>query len=565
MNLLLLLGRVPSSAECARSSVDGDWLVALAAVHRITVVVDEDSPALTTLRDQGVTVHVSDKRHVYLPGGRFIDADEALSGWLLEQHRATPFDLVLTSSDRPVLGHARAPLGDVPWAVAAATGPAAHANRLALDEQWMEAHGHELWQAGSAVAAADLVISPVQPRALGLHSGRKQVKTLLPMSMPQRTGHARGDLVVVVATGVGHAAATAMMEDALRRIDLHPALTVIVLHSPAPPDAEGVRPALRAGIPIGVEEQVVLVPTGRYSRAGAWIDAADALVLADATEFLIPAVNRRAAAVPTVVIGDDPDPGRVNGVLDELPRRHGGGSTELLPWTNPQRIADELRGLRRTSTLDMVVVHTDAAVEEATRWRTNGDLTTVDVVLAAQSRPPWGMPRADRLDGGLVALHRRTWTAVADALPRVADLAGLVAMLGDPAGATSHTLAVIGRDEVTVSTSPATGSPPLVLTGGPLPRVRLPSPPAEAARAASRPARAAEVDAGLRAWARTTTWGERARLALPWSLGLRSAIEDGRFPDSVVEWARTHTALDRARMALPWRYGMLPRAMEGHW
>lgn len=571
MRILLLLERVSLSSECAPLSLDDEGLVSLAEAHDLVVAVDENTPGASVARDAGITVHVSDKRHVHMPDGAQVDADAALANWVAARHEEVPFDLVVASSDRPPFGSVRDAVPRTPWGTLAASGPTALAGRLQMDSDWLDAHGLQLWRAASHLRAADVVLSPVRPDLLGLDVGDRPTASLLPTPEPQWADRVGGDLVVIAATSVSRPNATWMLEAALDRISHQAATTLVVLCTPALHGEDDVLPALAAGLPDDLATRTVLAPVGRHEDAGDWLAAADALVLCGPGELVVPAVARRSEVVPTVLVGGAAE--WRTPVLTAPPVLAPSGDVELLTWTNAAAAAADLRARRRRPGADAVVVHTPAAAEEAARWRGLRDIDRFDVVVGALPRPPWASPRLGMLAVDVVCLRRQVWNVAADALDTSPDLTDLIARLADPAGLRTHTLgAVAVAHDPPTTVRPRPLHPPLQLLSGPLPSARPPL-PVLAPPASPAPAPAPDPDPepeptpaeSVHAWAKTSRWSDRTRIARPWRLGLRRAIQRGDLPDGVAQWAKQHTITDRARLLLPWRWGLLPRAMEDRW
>ena len=152
-----------------------------------------------------------------------------------------------------------------------------------------------------------------------------------------------------------------LVDDALARVDLGPDTTLVVLHGRDLPTATPVGPAVAAGVPPALDDQVVVTATG--PGAGAWLDAATGIVLADAGELLVPAVARRAAQVGTVLLSgavrDAPAP------LTEPPATRPRVATPaLVPWVRAGQVATELRTLRGAGSLDTLVLHRPAAASD---------------------------------------------------------------------------------------------------------------------------------------------------------------------------------------------------------
>lgn len=580
MNVVVLLDRVPDADECARTSVDGEWLLALARLHDLVVSVDEDSAALTAVRDADVPVHVSDKRPVYVPGGELMDADDALAGWLRSWTGPDGPDLVLASPERSPVGTLREAFPTTPWGVLAAAGPTASSRRLSMDAEWVGRRGHELWRAASHVATADLVVSPIRPDVLGLRPASGRVTSMLPPPPVDAVDRVSGELVVVVAIGAARADASLVMEGLSRTTSLFPSSAVVVIHAPDVLGGQPVGPAFAAAVPDRIADRVALVPADRHGAAAAWLEAADALVLADADELIVPAVARRAAAVPTAVIA----PTRVGqavvrNIVSTPPRRPGGSSPSLVRWTNPRRVRDELRTLQSVEEVELAVVHTDDAVVTARDVTARPGVSRYDVVVATASRPPWHVPDMRAIEGGVVGLHRRTWGPIEELLGAGVGLEALISHLTNIAGARSHTIGCVpARQPLTTVVTPASDGGPLELAHGPLPDLRLPTEgggvptgpaarPRTAARPTTRSAESTPAEPGptVESWARSTTWKDRAMAARPWRFGLADAVADGHFPPAVERWIRTHGVADRIRLALPWRFALLPRALEGRW
>lgn len=571
MHLAFLLPRVPGETECTPSAVDGRTLLDLARDHRITIAVDEDSPALTPLRDADVEVHVSDKRHTHRPGGGRVSAEEAVAAWLTNQHEHHALDLVLTDTGRPGTGPVRDALASVAWGVVPSDDPVSHAARLAVDDGWVGAHGHELWTAASLLHTADVVISPVPPEVLQLGPIETQVRSL-PGTPPRpaATDQVEGDLVVVTATTLPAVGASQVIDEALATIAITSSTMVVVLAPAALPDARSVTDQLAAGVPPGLERQVAVVPTARGDTAAAWLAVADGLVLAGAAELLVPAIARRAAVLPTVVRGGVP---RSIPELVAAPPRRSRPALATIAWDRPAQVAAELRALRATRDLDGAVLHLPSAAASATDLRELAGVPTADVVVVGTPRGPWSTPDATRLDPRAFVLHRRTWHAVAALLDDGEDLAGIVALLTDVAGARSHTLAAVAGDRSTTTVASGRSGRTVHLVNGPVPSLRItptavpePSVPVVTTAAGGRRRTLVGAPTGsVQEWARASTWTERAQIAVPWRFGLRASIADGAFPPDVAAWATRTPVVERLRMVLPWRWGLLPRAMEGRW
>lgn len=577
MRLALLLGRVPSDDECSRSPFDGPALVELSREHDLVVTVDEDSPAIVQVREAGIPVHVSDKRHVHLPGGREADADEVHREWLETAHAEAPFDVIVADSARSPTHLRSGRLGEVAWGLALATGPTAHARRLARDGAWLREHGHDLWLAASRAATSDVLIGGATARAHTLGASvRVPVRRLSRPRDPSLVERVTGRHVVVVATGVSEAEAGNLVARALARVDVDARTTVFVVCPPPLPGAADLEGAIAAGIPVNLSRQVVLVPSGVDAIAGGLTATADALVVVDATELSIPAVERRAEQVPTALLGDADEV--VEDVLTPVasrsrpdPAHHG-----LLRWTDAPHVRRQLQAMMADPRLDAVVLHGDGAADTATTWLDLDDVGSADVVLGARPRPPWSLPATDRVHADVLALHRRTWAAVVRVLQDVGDLSDLVATTANLPGMTTHTLAVVADDRPGAPTVPPGADRALPGDHGPLPVAMIGPPPAQpvvervppADTGVAAPARAgtpASDLADLRSWAKSQRWATRARLALPWRLGLGDAVSSGTLPDGVVAWVRDHRITDRARLVLPWKWGLLPRAMEDLW
>lgn len=596
LHLALLLSRLPDARECARNVLDTEAVLALAEVHDVVVAVDDYSPAVGALRQAGIPVHVSDKRHIHLPGGEVVDADEALARWLVGHHDQAPFDVLLASAERPALGRVRNALADVPWGVVLGVGPTAHLERLAVDETWMAKHGHELWLAASNAACADLVVSGVDPLSFGLRTRGVPVVSMLHPPVPMLADRVSGELVVVVATGASALEAPEVLEGVASVLEPGPETTVVVIHGPDLADAQPLGPVISAMMPDELARRTVLVGAGNHDAAGAWIEAADALVLLDGTELTIPLVARRSGTVPTVVLEDwDPSATPPNLALKPVappaPAR-----VDLLPWTTRDDVERQLRGLQRARDVDMVVLH-DADTSDAAAWASRPAISRFDVVVGARSRPPWGLGDHRKLDPRAIALHRRTWSAVIRTLPDVRGPADLVARFSSLAGARSHTLGLLAlpASEGTWR-APGRDPRPMSLANGPLVDLRLPQPPSRDARGRTQgrqqpepvtrgetggaPAGGSEkarpagpvfdpatdgAETHLREWASSTRWAARARVALPWRLGLGKAARRGDLPVEVLAWVRQHRIRDRARLAAPWRWGLLRRVMGERW
>jgi hypothetical protein len=421
------------------------------------------------------------------------------------------------------------------------------------------------------VAAADVVIASTPPSGLGLRD--VPTRALFEPPVPMLADRAVGELVVVVATGLSHLDAP-LLHDALRSaVELDSRTTVVIVHGPDLPDATPVGPAIAAGLSADLSTQVLLVGADRLGQAGAWVEAADALVLLDEAELMVPVVARRTRTVPTVLL-DRTAPGwRAPSMVLEPVTPAGPGRVGLLSWSGGRATAEELRALLRTSDLDLIVLHAPEAVREAERWLSMPGLSRSDVVVGARARPPWGMGDPKQLDAALLGLHRRTWAAVLEPIEDAEDLGALVARVADLSGARSHTLSIVASSRAEPSwVAPSCGSAPLSMTHGPLPELRVPVPaPDRTTEDAGRAPASASASttspptAGVRDWARSSRWATRARAALPWRFGLRKAIATGEFPTEVVRWIRRHPIQERARLVLPWRWGLLPRAMEDRW
>ena len=582
MRILFLLEYVPGPSECARTGLDSESIVALATRHEIIVAVDENTAGASRLRDAGITVHVSDKRHVHLPDAEQVDADTALAEWIRSRHCDEPFQIVITAPERAPFGTVRRALPDVPWGVLASAGPTAHTRRLSLDADWIARHGHDLWRAASHVTAADVVISPVAPSALALDTRSVDVRSLEPPPTLKRVDRVAGELIVVALIGTSHVDATSSMAAALDVITLHDETTLVVLHSGRQHGNTDVTRAIAAAIPDDIATQTLLVPTGRHERAGDWLIEADGLVLGDAGELVVPALARAAERLPTVLLGERPQERAVE-ELTSVPDIDHSQDIVLLPWTNPTDVASMLRVMQRAPEPTSVVLHEDPSAEEAARWRHLPGITRFDVVVGALPRAPWSAPRTDMLAVDILCLHRSTWTAVADELDSVPGLRSLVNRVADLSGMRSHTMGAITVEHPTpTSLRPRNQHGPLALAGSPLRDVRPPPPdtepkpatpkpaqgtsPAPAPPPAPDPAPREEHDSrSFEDWVRATRWPVRARLALPWRLGLGAALQDDGVPDGVTSWVKEHTIRDRARLLLPWRWGLLPRAMKERW
>lgn len=570
MRLAVLTSRVATPAECARTPLDSQSILALSGEHDFVLCVDEDSPGVEELRTAGVRVHVGDKRLLHLPGGREIDSDEAESDWLNAQHTEAPFDALLAGSDRPWDRLMTRPdLRDVPLGVVAGDGPAAHAVRLGADRVWLDRHAHELWLAASRLQSADFVVGHAPPEAYGMAATGVPWGPLTSMSDLVAAEEVSGGLVVVVATGIGSHQAGRLVPDAIARIRFAPSTTIVVIVPEDISDASPVAPAVATSVPPRLRTSVVIVPAGRNGDAGCFLEVADAIIAHDASDLAIPAVRRRALGVPTAVL----HPAASVAPLAKLDRRSSTARAVLVPMSPAVELVAVLDGLMEDPRADVAVFHDPATAGEAARLLGRREVLESDATVFAPPRPPYGMADAQHPVAGLVAVHRRMWGSLRQLLMRGTSPDEMAATLVGVSGIGAYSLAVL----LTQGTAPTSGNrvvPEWFVDHGPLTCLRVapsdgavtsePLAQPQVAVVEQRPPEQPESES-LRDWVKAHHWRARARLALPWRLGLANVVRDGELPEEVVAWIKSHRAADRARLALPWKLGLLPRAMEGRW
>lgn len=581
---------------------DEPSLLELAQEHDVTVLVDESTPAVDRLREDGIRIHVSDKRTTLLPHGVVVSADAVQASLLARWHEIQPYDLLVYSAERPFdLAQHEPALAHIPRATVLDAGPLL-ASRLAMESpQLAWRYGRYAWLSAGFAAGSDILISDAPPEAYGLRG------SVLP---PWRRVHAMPEsrppggtsgLLVVVATTDDLAGLAGAVPRALKAVPVDTSTTIVVIHAALPGVDDRVRKVVADASPPRLREATILVPVRDEQGVGsAFVASADTVVCSKSSDLAIPAVRRRAAQVPAVVLDDghvreaapftrDLPPPRDPARVVTVAARSGGlpGIVELL-----DRLEDEDRA-------DMVVLHDPDYAEDAARLARAPRVGRADIAIMTRPRLPYGDADARRACRHLIAVHRRLWSSLRPLLRDAPTLAHVVV----PGLDLSHTDAVRllmlpGPDDECgrLRKSEDYWSSVWIANHGVLPRPRL---GADAAVRLDRFARKrteggdgehdssggvrGEPDAGdrardagasdagpdLRTWVEDKRWAQRARLALPWRFGLLAEVmaPDGpdALPPAVRAWVKDHPWADRARLALPWRLGLLPRAMRGRW
>lgn len=568
MRIAFVLSRLACRDELAPGPIDAEWLAATTPDLDPVVLVDHESPGSQLLRDEGVEVHVSDKRELGQPSGVSVTTEEVQGRLLLQAHQQDPFDAVVYGTDRAsTLVSVARELSSIPTGVALGPGPVA-AQRLLLDhpepdvELWTE-----IWAAAGFVASADFLVSDVAPTAYGFQDAPDLPprRGLRPVPAVEDELATPPGLVVVVATTEDLRGLASLPTRVAQRLEIGRLETLVLVH-PESADKMSVAEVIREGAPPLLRRRLVLARPGPDGVAASFLGCADQLVCARAADLAMPAVAARARSVPTLVLdrsGLVPTPSLLEGVPP--PRDYGGS---LVPVSLREERGTTVEQLDRIAAERMVagvVLYRpdhERVAREMVRVAAPAGLTFV-----AEPLPPYRRPDTSQPCPHVLAVGEDLWSSLRRQLLDGSDLPAMVRAGLDPSGMDSHVVTFLAAE---TGCDPAGSSAAVPSSGwrgslGLLPRPRLPR---GGPGLVTRPAGTARNVSGdrVRAWAGATRWADRVRLVLPWRLGLAELVEpDGDLPLEVRRWAKDHRWADRVRLALPWRWGLLPRAMEGRW
>lgn len=595
MRFAFITSAVAARDQLDTCTLDAEQLAVLARQHDVVVFADHATTVGDVLRDRRVAVHVSPKRAAQLPEGIRAHADEGQAKQLLDLHRADPFDAVVYSSEHAVDWALYEPaLREVPRGVAVSTGPSTNQRLVLSRADLVHRLGWHVWTAAGFLATSDFVVADAPLRSYGFEGVLPPRLATRELPEPaRRLDHPVG-LLAIVACHEDLTGYATLVPTILDRVPISDRTTLVVVH-PRFPESENldVRDLIRQGCPSTMERSVVLIEAREDGVAASFVANADALVCGRLADLAVSAVAARAERVPALVLrgsGTDP-PDRFPADVQVTPQR-AEAEPVLVPVGADLAVVRDLLDSLEQENVDVVIIHARDADEDAARIAQLPGLSSPTLAVTTRSRMPFGDAEPDHVGLGALGVGRSLWPSLRQLVTRVSSLEELIRRsVNLPAMESVRLLAVPGERGPFVRLDPggADLTSGWVSPHGMLPRpavgivVRERSEPPEekvadetpppvqddeeASVPDEAPAEDGEAAITFRGWVKDHRWSSRARLALPWRLGLGRVLRDDRsdIPAAVREWVKDHRWNDRARLALPWKWGLLPKAMEERW
>lgn len=521
--LAIVMNRVPRRGDMDTSSVDAEEIIDLATVNDILVLADRESEALEQLRDHGVQVNVSSKRFLDIDGGLF-GADALQARRLLAFHDDGPVEMVLYADDTAVdLSWFEPRLADIPFVTVVGQGPLADSRLVASDPDLVDRVGRSLWQAVSIAASADLVLAPGSLESLGLDP-RAFGPTVLPSDMNRKDeAPPFAQLVVAIARSAAPRDLGTLFGRVWSVTQMAESTTIVIVHADRSVGKATTSDIILSGVPASKQEQVVLTAVGDDGVARRFVESADLIVGLSDVDVGSPLVRSVSERIPTIVLSAPDAPDVWDGAVAPRSRPTFG----LVAIDAGIRQANEsIDAVARSC--DVVVLYEPQGADVAARLASM-PLRQADTYLAGSASGVFGSVAPVRVSPHVAGIRSDIWFAMRDDLSRfgsIWDVIRRIASIDQMEYLRQLIVPIDGCRVRPISVLQSLG--PVFGGRGPLPRpaVRLvepANPPTSDAGSVTAP------EDSARAWAKRHSWGDRARLALPWKWGLLPRSMKGRW------------------------------------
>ena len=525
MRIAFIVGHLPRRRELASGPIDAEWIVDNQSRIDPIVFADYQSDGTDLLEQAGVPVNISPKRTSLFADGTYQTAEELQARLLLDLHLEQPFDCIIHDSARAVDWAWHQPrLAEVPRGVALGAGAVRDLRLVTADAGLFATHGRRLWAATGPLAAADFMVSNVDPAVYGLTADRLPPCYRLGEASILPPGDQVAALVGVIAMSEDPAGLATLVGRAAAAVPTDDATVFAVIHPDIPSQRESTRDMIFAGVPNGLADRVRLAEPSSDGVADGWLALADVVVAARASDLAVGAVTDTAAKVGGVVL--EPDAMVTPELTEAAPSKIRHEPPRLVPMEGPrEEVAAQIDALQGEAAA--VILYAPEAADLAQRmWRLPG-LSAAGLVLACDPGPYLGEADPSLPAFNLLGFRMTSWPSIKRLLAHTDTLHALVEAVADLSHAGRTDLLCLPARDVSHGrlTDHHSPLPAWITDDGMLPPPNL---------------------AGL-------------------SESIAPAAEQGSGADTVRRWAETHGIGDRLRLALPWKWGLLNRAKKGRW